>query len=569
MKSLTGIARSVVAVVGVTAALALGTLGATVSAATSGAATQANSHVVRASDSSGSGGYTLVASDGGVFNFGAAGFFGSTGNIVLNKPIVGIASTPDGNGYWLVASDGGIFSFGDASFFGSTGAIHLNKPIVGMASTPDGHGYWLVASDGGIFSFGDASFFGSTGNIALNKPIVGMAASTVTPIQAAPAVSSVSPNAGSTTGGTAVTITGTGFTGATAVHFGATAATGVTVNSATSITATSPAGTGVVDVTVTTPAGTSASGSADHFTYSVAAPAVTSLSPTTGTSAGGTSVTITGTRFTGATAVHFGATAATGVVVNSATSVTATSPAGTGIGTVDITVTTPGGTSPTSANDQFSYTGASTINEALTFPVSPVESAGLSTITVNPQHVGDLVIISMQVHSTTAAIATVTGGHVTTWTRAAIFHDTVNNTTYDVFSGIATATGSVAATLTYTVDLSTTPVELLADSYTASAATNWTVVTSGGTTSNGAATTAALFPSLISGAQANQLYWGASQQSATGAPGPTPGFTYGTTVNGNEFLHGTALAASSTYAPVATVTPAGEWTAIGIIFTVS
>ena len=75
-----------------------------------------------------------------------------------------------------MASDGGVFSFGDAQFWGSTGGIALNKPIVGMAATPDGDGYWLVASDGGIFAFGDAQFFGSTGGIALNKPIVGMAA---------------------------------------------------------------------------------------------------------------------------------------------------------------------------------------------------------------------------------------------------------------------------------------------------------------------------------------------------------------------------------------------------------
>ncbi|MDA8340780.1 MAG: hypothetical protein M0007_00905, partial [Actinomycetota bacterium] len=68
---------------------------------------------------------------------------------------------PDATLYWLVASDGGIFSFGDAVFHGSTGALTLNKPIVGMATTPDGGGYWLVASDGGIFSFGDAAYHGS------------------------------------------------------------------------------------------------------------------------------------------------------------------------------------------------------------------------------------------------------------------------------------------------------------------------------------------------------------------------------------------------------------------------
>ncbi len=96
----------------------------------------------------------------------------------LAEPIVGIAATPDGQGYWLVASDGGIFSYGDAMFYGSTGAIHLNAPIVGMAPTPDGHGYWLVASDGGIFTYGDAVFMGSTGAIHLNAPIVGMAIAT-------------------------------------------------------------------------------------------------------------------------------------------------------------------------------------------------------------------------------------------------------------------------------------------------------------------------------------------------------------------------------------------------------
>ncbi len=122
------------------------------------------------------GGYWLVASDGGVFSFGDARFHGSTGAMGLNKPIVGMAATPDGGGYWLVASDGGVFSFGDAQFHGSTGGMGLNKPIVGMAATPDGGGYWLVASDGGIFSFGDAQFHGSTGGMGLNKPIVGMAA---------------------------------------------------------------------------------------------------------------------------------------------------------------------------------------------------------------------------------------------------------------------------------------------------------------------------------------------------------------------------------------------------------
>ena len=121
-------------------------------------------------------GYWLVASDGGIFTYGDAGFFGSQGGKPLNAPIVGTAATPDGGGYWLVASDGGIFSFGDAQFYGSMGGKPLNKPIVGMAAGSDGLGYWLVASDGGIFSFGDATFHGSMGGTPLNKPVVGMAA---------------------------------------------------------------------------------------------------------------------------------------------------------------------------------------------------------------------------------------------------------------------------------------------------------------------------------------------------------------------------------------------------------
>jgi hypothetical protein len=135
-----------------------------------------NRPVVGMAATSSGNGYWFVASDGGIFNYGGASFFGSEGGKPLNAPIVGMAATPDEGGYWEVASDGGIFSFGDAKFNGSEGGKPLNKPIVGMASTHDGLGYWLVASDGGIFSFGDAGFHGSSGATTLNKPVVGMAA---------------------------------------------------------------------------------------------------------------------------------------------------------------------------------------------------------------------------------------------------------------------------------------------------------------------------------------------------------------------------------------------------------
>ena len=81
----------------------------------------------------------------------------------LNKPIVGMAATPDGGGYWLVASDGGIFNYGDAGFYGVAGSINLNKPIVGMAADPGRR--WLLA--GGHrwrhLHLRERPFFGSAG----------------------------------------------------------------------------------------------------------------------------------------------------------------------------------------------------------------------------------------------------------------------------------------------------------------------------------------------------------------------------------------------------------------------
>ncbi len=173
----------------------------------------------------------------------------------------------------------------------------------------------------------------------------------------APTVTSISPTSGSTAGGTSVTVTGTGLTGATEVDFGSTPGTSLMPMSDTSVMVTSPPGSaGPVDVTVKTPGGTSATSAGDQFTYVAPAPTVTAVSPSTGTTDGGTAVTITGTGLTGASAVDFGSIAATNVTVVSDTSVKATSPKVTSTGPVDVTVTTPNGTSATSAADQFTYT---------------------------------------------------------------------------------------------------------------------------------------------------------------------------------------------------------------------
>jgi hypothetical protein len=122
-------------------------------------------------------GYWLVGSDGGIFTFGSAQFYGSTGALRLQRPVVGITLAADRGGYWLVASDGGAFAFGDAGFFnsipglgiapaGSSGSGRkLNAPIVGMVPSSDGGGYFMVGADGGVFAFGDAKFEGSCPSI--------------------------------------------------------------------------------------------------------------------------------------------------------------------------------------------------------------------------------------------------------------------------------------------------------------------------------------------------------------------------------------------------------------------
>jgi len=164
-------------------------------------------------------------------------------------------------------------------------------------------------------------------------------------VSTAPTITSVSPKSGSTVGGTAVTITGTNFATGASVTFGSAAATSISVVNNTTISATTPAGTaGAVSVTVTV---NGQNGSlANGFTY-VAMPTVTNVNPSTGTTSGGTAVTITGTNFVSGATVTFGSASATSVVVVNSTTITAVTPAGSaGAVTVIVTVSSQSGTLP-------------------------------------------------------------------------------------------------------------------------------------------------------------------------------------------------------------------------------
>lgn len=158
--------------------------------------------------------------------------------------------------------------------------------------------------------------------------------------QPPPVITSISPASGPTAGGTTVTINGAGLIYVTDVFFGSVSATSHTVISDNQITAVSPAGTGAVAVTASTPAAFS---NGALFQY-VAAPTLTSISPTTGYVLGGNNVTLTGTGFTTTQNVFFGSLP-TSYTVLSDTSITATAPAVGSAGPVNVTVQNGGGTS--------------------------------------------------------------------------------------------------------------------------------------------------------------------------------------------------------------------------------
>ena len=206
-----------------------------------------------------------------------------------------------------------------------------------------------------------------------------------------PRLTGMSTTRGPTSGGTSITITGTGFTGATSVNFAGTPDTGITVTGDTSITVpTPPSAAGTDDVTVTGPGGTSADNAAFQFTF-VPAPVVTSLDPDNGPVSGGSSITITGSGLTDVSSVMFG-DQATGFTVNGDTSITAfVPPSDSGVDNVGVTVSSIGGAS---SPLQYSYTaaasgtpGAPTIgtaragNTVATVTFTPPASDGGSPIT--------------------------------------------------------------------------------------------------------------------------------------------------------------------------------------------
>ena len=187
-----------------------------------------------------------------------------------------------------------------------------------------------------------------------------------------PTVTGLGTGTGPSAGGTTVSILGTGFTPSSTVDFGTTAGTAVTYLSAQALTVTSPPGSGLVDITVHNPgSGGSATSTADQFIFG-SPPTVTGLDTTSGPVVGGTTVTISGTGFTGTQAVAFGGIPASSFTVESDTQIRATTP-NASAGTVDVLVGNAAGTSTANAADQYTYTAV---------PIAFTADAPPTTVTV-------------------------------------------------------------------------------------------------------------------------------------------------------------------------------------------
>jgi hypothetical protein len=295
---------------------------------------------------------------------GAISFGAKTDYAVGANPSGVVVTDTDIDGYPDIAV-GYSFAYSLTVFMntgGSSGAIGLT-PYAYTAST---HSENILAADM------DADGKGDLVLTERNSSYI----SAVRNIFKEPYITSFTPSSG--LAGTTVTITGVYLNGATAVKFGSTAAASYTVNSATEITAT-PATGATGQVTVTTPYGTGIS--QNTFTY-LYPPTISSFTPTSGYS--GSTVTIFGNYFTGATGVRLGGVAATAFTVVSPTRINATVGAGT---SGSVSVTTPVGTA--------TLGGFTHVGPAIIYSFSPTSAKTGDVVTINGVNFKNISIVTL------------------------------------------------------------------------------------------------------------------------------------------------------------------------------
>ncbi|HEY1221700.1 MAG TPA: IPT/TIG domain-containing protein [Bryobacteraceae bacterium] len=396
---------------------------------------------------------------------------------------------------------------------------------------------------------------GSAGAVTVTVTVSGQSGSLASGFTYAggPTVSGVSPNIGPTAGGTAVTITGTNFAAGATVTFGGTAATNVVVVSGTQITATTPAGiAGAVTVMVTV---NGQSGSlANGFTYA-GSPTVSGVSPNTGSTAGGTAVTITGTSFgTGAT-VTFGGTAATNVALMNSTTITATTPAGS-VGTVAVTVTV-NGQSGSLANG---FTYAVPTTTAITYVQGNFATPQTAQSTVQIQYTaaqvaGDLNVVVAGWNDSTAAISAVTDLRGNTYALAVgptAQSGYASQSIYYAKNIASAAAGANTVTVTFASAATNPDIRIL--EYSGADPNNPVDVTA--TNSGNSATSSSVAATTTN---ATDLIFGANLVQTT-TTGPGSGFTRRllTTPDG-DIAEDQMVTATGSYSATAPVTPSAPW----------
>ncbi|MFE5588458.1 IPT/TIG domain-containing protein, partial [Kitasatospora sp. NPDC056531] len=310
----------------------------------------------------------------------------ATNTVTATVPVgagpIGVAVTPDGTRAYVANNGDGTVSVIDTATNTVTGApIPVGTNPAGAVRSPDGTRIWVVN-----FGSDSVSVISTATNTVTTTYAVGTQPSraAITPNGLATYVTNsgtdtvsvielpgVAPDQGPTTGGTVVTINGVNLADATAVHFGSRPAT-IIGDTPNQVTVISPPGTGAVDITVTTPGGTS---NPAPFYY-IGTPTLTSITPNTGPTAPGTTVTITGYGLTTANGVTFGTTTVR-PSSTSETQLTVTAPAHGAAGTVPVTVTTAGGTADTLT---YTYTNAPTLT-AISPNEGPLSGGTVATVT--------------------------------------------------------------------------------------------------------------------------------------------------------------------------------------------
>jgi len=224
----------------------------------------------------------------------------------------------------------------------------------------------------------------------------------------------------------------------------------------------------------------------------------------------------------------------------------------------------------TSANTTL-YAQWSDITEASSFPVE-TETLGGATIPVTLQKVGDLVIFQSQIHSQTINMTGVSAsgtGATGTWTRSKQFIDSTNGTgiTEEIWWAKVTTVGATTLTAAYSGSVAALSPELIADSFTSANQVSWRVVNVNASTSGGTTTTSVAYPNVASATGSDQLYWGYTESTQSAQPGNTANFHYTTIpATGNLITFNDQLGASTSYAPNATNSSLGNYSAIATIF---